>query len=361
VEDDAQRIKAGLQPQYSDVTSEYLDLTTTGRTPWQSFRQSFEQEYLAHQRERTREKALMVLDIFEQSCRPATIQDVTERTTSAFAAALASRPVRRGKTATGKVGLAPWSIRNYLAVLRTALRWAERQKLIPHAPKLPEIKVPKLRPKPVEEEDWQALIASAPDERWKAYLLCGWYGGLRLSEARHLRRTPSDEYPWLDLRTDRIILPARFVKSDEDQWVPLHPTLRAALTELPDQGDELFDFRHRRTGEPLSRNGITSRVLKMAARAGVRLSMHRLRKGFGCRIAQQLGRGNAPVLHRLMRHSSMQVTMEFYASTDPILHEAIGQLDLDPSRPMAPDGQQEGNAQAKDQRPGPKPKRRKGA
>ena len=55
--------------------------------------------------------------------------------------------------------------------------------------------------------------------------------------------------------------------------------------------------------------------------------MHRLRKGFGCRVAAQLGKGNAPVLHRLMRHSSMQITMDFYASVDDVLHDAIHQLD----------------------------------
>jgi integrase len=61
----------------------------------------------------------------------------------------------------------------------------------------------------------------------------------------------------------------------------------------------------------------------MAKQAGVKLSMHRLRKGFGCRVAKQLGKGNAPVLHRLMRHSSMQVTLEYYASVDDVLQEAI--------------------------------------
>jgi hypothetical protein len=44
-------------------------------------------------------------------------------------------------------------------------------------------------------------------------------------------------------------------------------------------------------------------------------------------VAAQLGRGNAPVLHRLMRHSSMQITMDFYASVDDVLHDAIRQLD----------------------------------
>ena len=59
--------------------------------------------------------------------------------------------------------------------------------------------------------------------------------------------------------------------------------------------------------------------------AGVRLSMHQLRKGFGCRVAKTLGKGNAPVLHELMRHSSMQITMD-YATVDDVLQDAINQL-----------------------------------
>src|SRR5581483_11951790 len=143
------------------------------------------------------------------------------------------------------------------------------------------------------------------------YLLCGWWAGLRLSEALHLRRGKSDEFPWLDLEGNRIVLPAVFAKSDEDQWVPLHATLREALEKLPATGDAVFLFRSRRTGEALSRSGVTNRVILMAKRAGIRLSMHRLRKGFGCRVAKKLGKGNAPVLHRLMRHSSMQITMDY--------------------------------------------------
>jgi integrase len=141
-----------------------------------------------------------------------------------------------------------------------------------------------------------------------------------------LRWDHSDEYPWLDLPTNRIVLPAEFAKSEEDQWAPLHPTLRKALEELPRTSDKVFPFRSRRGGGPLTRNGITNRVLDMAKQAGVRLSMHRLRKGFGCRVAKQLGKGNAPILHSLMRHSSMQITMDFYASVDDALQDAIATL-----------------------------------
>ena len=88
----------------------------------------------------------------------------------------------------------------------------------------------------------------------------------------------------------------------------------------------MFPFRSRKGGGRLSRNGITNRVLLMAKQAGVKLSMHRLRKGFGCRVAKTLGKGNAPVLHELMRHSSMQITMHYYASVDDVPQDVINEL-----------------------------------
>jgi integrase len=54
--------------------------------------------------------------------------------------------------------------------------------------------------------------------------------------------------------------------------------------------------------------------------------MRRLREGFGCRVAKQLGKGNAPVLHELMRHSSMQITMDYYANVDEAKQTAIAGL-----------------------------------
>ena len=75
--------------------------------------------------------------------------------------------------------------------------------------------------------------------------------------------------------------------------MPLHSQLRDALEALPDTGDAMFDFRSRKGGGPLSDAGVSQRVRLIAKQAGVKLSMHRLRKGFGCRVAKQLGKGNA--------------------------------------------------------------------
>ena len=292
------------------------------RLDWERFREMFQAEYLSGVRPRTAEKYNVVLDVFEQLCRPAKLRGITERTLSLFVKAMREKKQPRN----GKIGLAPMTMKNYLIALKSALGWAAEQKLVPSVPGFPVVKVPKKKPQPVPAESFEKLLEKAPDPLWRAYLLCGWYGGLRLSEARHLRWEVSDSSPWIDFEQNRIALPAVFAKSAEDQWIPLHPVLRQALTELPRRSPQVFPFLSRKGGGPLSRTGITSRVRHMAKQAGVKLSMQRLRKGFGCRVAKQLGKGNAPILHALMRHSSMQITMDYYANVDDALQDAIGAL-----------------------------------
>jgi integrase len=227
--------------------------------------------------------------------------------------------LRQRKTNTGNIGLAPWSIRNYLVVLKSALKWAAEHGFIARAPRFPKVRVPRLRPQPVLQDDYLKLLAAAPDPEWKAYMMCGWWAGLRMSEAKNLRRSESRRWPYV--AGNRIVLPADFSKSNRDDWVPLHKELAVAIDALPADTDEFFP-----NIAAISRRGIGARISKIAKAAGVRLSMHKLRKGFGCRIAKQLGRGDAPVLHRLMRHSSMQLTMDFYASTDDALEDRMRML-----------------------------------
>jgi integrase len=288
---------------------------------WARFRELFTAEYLPGLRPRSREKYDTVLDVFEAIVDPTRLRGVTERTVSAFL-----KGMRERKCKGGKVGLAPQTMKNYLVALRTALAYAVGQKLLPAVPNFPTVKVPKKRPQPIPAESFEKLLEKAPDTLWRAYLLCGWWGGLRLTEARSLRWDPSDVWPWVDFAGNRIMLPASFAKSAEDQWAPLHPVLREALEGLPRTSAEVFPFRSRKTGGPLTRGAISHRVLHMAKRAGVKLSMHKLRKGFGCRAAKMLGKGGAAMLHELMRHASMQTTMDYYASVDDAKQEAISRL-----------------------------------
>ena len=67
------------------------------------------------------------------------------------------------------------------------------------------------------------MIDLAPDAETRAYLLCGWLAGLRLTEAFILEWEPTDKAPWVDLLRNRIVLPAELVKAVENQWVAIDP------------------------------------------------------------------------------------------------------------------------------------------
>jgi integrase len=281
---------------------------------WERFRELFEREYVAGMRFNTRENFRYALDQFEAICHPARLRSVTERTLSAFVAGLRQRPIHGGR-----VGCAPSTIRVRLEFLHTALAWAVEQKLLTACPTFPAVKVPKKKPQPVPAEAFERLLGAAPDAQMRAYLLCGWLAGLRLTEAALLEREPTESAPYLDLARDRIVLPAAFAKSDEDQWVPLDPELREILEALPRRGRRVFRFLAK-DGHEVTPGALSDRVRTLAKRAGVKLTMHTLRKGFGCRYAAT---ESAHVLQRLMRHSSISTTMAYYANIDDAVERAV--------------------------------------
>jgi integrase len=286
------------------------------RMSWERFRELFEDEYVAARRRNTQENYTAMFNAFERLCRPGMLRTVTARTVSRFAAALRKEP---GK-AKNSNEQAPSTIRQRLALLRTALGWAVDQGLLPKLPVFPTIKVPKRKPQPIPPESFERLLAKAATPDIKAFLLAGWLGGLRLHEAFFLEWKETSEAPWINFAADRIIFPAEFAKAGEDQWVPLDPVLRTALGTLPRQGRKVFQFVSKRTKDALTIDGIGERIRRLAQKAGVRLTMHSLRKGFGCRYA---GRVPAQVLQKLMRHHNISLTMTYYANVDDAAMNAV--------------------------------------
>jgi integrase len=282
---------------------------------WAAFRERFEDEYAAGRRDGTRRKYANVFDLFEELARPGKLRAVNEQCLSKFAAAMRKKEVHGGRE-----GMAPSTMKVTLQMLRTALRWAADQKLIPVCPSFPKVKVPRKRPQPVPVEAFERLLAAAPAGPWRVFLQTAWLAGLRLEEAFTLRREASEEAPYIDLDRDRIILPAELVKADEDQWVPLVPELRVELEALPETADgRVFDLRGP-TGRRMALKSVSDRIVRLAKRAGVKLTMRSLRRGFGCRWA---GKVPAQVLQRMMRHSDIRVTTEYYANVDEAVEEAM--------------------------------------
>jgi integrase len=285
------------------------------RMTWERFRDLFEAEYVAGLRPDTRHNYKMTLDAFERLCHPKQLRSVSERTVSAFVAALRREPGVRPGTL-----MQPSTVKVRVQFLRAALNWAAEQKFIPACPKVPSVKVPRKKPQPVAAEAVERLLAKAPDLQTRVFLLCGWLAGLRLNEALALEWEETAEAPWLDLGRDRIWLPAGFVKAVEDQWVPLDPALREALLALPRTGRKVFRFVEARSGKPVSDIAVSNRISNLAKTAGVRMTMKTLRQGFGCHYAGQV---SAHVLQRLMRHSNIRVTMDYYANVDAAVEDAV--------------------------------------
>ncbi len=283
------------------------------RMTWAAFRECFEDEHLPGCRPGTREVFAAMFGDFEAICNPRTLRGVNERTLSAFAAGLRKRPGRKGF-------LEASTIHTKLRFLHIALAWAASQKLLVECPKFPTVNVVERDPQPVPAESFERLLAKADDPEMRTYLLCGWLAGLRRNEALLLEWEPSELVPWVNWDQERIVLPAQFVKGKRDQWIPLDPELREALEALPRHGKRVFHFTSQRTKGPLEGPSLSLRISELARRAGVKLTMHTLRKGFGCRYA---GKVPAQVLQKLMRHRNIALTMKFYANVDDAVEEAV--------------------------------------
>jgi integrase len=75
-----------------------------------------------------------------------------------------------------------------------------------------------------------------------------------------------------------------------------------------------------KTDQPITVDAVSHRIVRLARQAGVKLTMRTLRRWFGCRYA---GHVPAQVLQRLMRHSNIAITMDYYANVDAAVEEAV--------------------------------------
>ena len=65
---------------------------------------------------------------------------------------------------------------------------------------------------------------------------------------------------------------------------------------------------------------MSRKFTKIARLAGLKITLHDLRRSFGSRYASKV---TAPVLKRLMRHADIKTTLTYYTDVDGVLDEAI--------------------------------------
>jgi integrase len=271
------------------------------KTKWEDFIETYTAEKLSGNRPGTRAKAAVVFRSFADHACPKNLGAIDARMLSQYATTL--------RTA----GRSPATIHGHLAYLQAALNWAVEQKFIDE---MPTVKLPKLPKKSIVRtittEEFERLVAAAPDERWRAFLWTAWLTGMRRTEMLDLH-WQDDGRPWVDFGQSRIWIPAAYNKADADQWMPMHPDLVKVLAPHRQARGRLFPL----AAHP---SGVTTMFAKLAKKAGVRVTLHDLRRSFGSRYASKVP---APVLQRLMRHANIQTTLAFYTNVENVLDEAI--------------------------------------
>jgi integrase len=267
---------------------------------WETFRTYYEEEKLAGNREGTRRNAGYVFDSFEELAAPKTLGKITERTVSLYAKALR------------ETGASVATIHGNLAYLRAALRWAAKQKFIHEVPGFSMPKLPKKRfIRKIVAEQFEKMFSKASGPYWKAFVATAWYTGMRRNELLDL--TWDDlEKPHIEFKTGKILLPAAYAKSVEDQWIPIQPELAAILQDMPGKAGQVFPFR--------SPSETSTSFRKLADSAGLKITLHDMRRSFGSRYAAVVP---AHVFQELIRHSSIDTTLRFYTNLDDQLGAAI--------------------------------------
>jgi integrase len=284
----------------------------TSKMTWEKFCELYESEKLAGVREATREKAGYVFDSFAELAHPRTLGTITERTLSQYAVRLREKEFK------------PATIQGHLAYLRAALRWAADQRLIPAAPKVVMPKVSKKRIiRKIVAEEFERLLAPHKEEgkeeptpldpQWAAFIQTAWFTGMRRNEMLDLTWHSDGGTPWIDFKQGRIWIPAAYNKSDADQWLPLHPALAELLKPRQQPRGKVF----RLSASPRE---VSRKFTALAKRAGIKITLHDLRRSFGSRYASVVP---APVLQRLMRHADIKTTLTFYTDVDDVLDGAI--------------------------------------
>jgi integrase len=274
---------------------------TAVRLQWEAFSDRYLEQKLGDRRKRTRAKWSTVSASFHRLMRPRSIADVDAGMLSAYAVKLR------------ETGFVKPTVAGHLAYLRAALKWAARQSLLPSAPIVEMPKLPKKSHiRRTDNAGFLRILNAAPED-WRPFISCAWHTGMRRGELLELEWSDVNTKPWVDLGRARIWLPAEWCKSDADSWLPVHPDLLATLTPLVQPSGRVFNLT-------LSPNELSRTFTAIAIDAGVPITLHDLRRSFGCRYAPLVP---AAVLQRLMRHADVRTTLKFYVDTDDVLEEAI--------------------------------------
>lgn len=284
--------------------------------------------------ERYKGEVLAPLRISSQRKAIGTIKKVAELIGPKSADRLTASVISRFTADLRKDSPSEFTVKGHLRELRKLLAWCKSMGWICE---VPVIVIPKRLPtnkgRPITTEEFERILQRLPEVvktehigGWFHLLLGLWWSGLRLSDALQLRWTNMPVAVEMGERRAWLRVAVRGDKANQSRLVPVAPEFEEILRSVPAEESQGPVFR------PLTSRGYrpdqvkASKIIAGAGRlAGVKVgettrgktlyaSAHDLRRSFGDRWAR---RQITPAeLKELMRHASLQTTLEFYALPD---------------------------------------------
>ena len=197
----------------------------------------------------------------------------------------------------GRSGLAPASKATYHATIRAFCQWLIKADYRDDDPtlKTPTPKRGKSRPRPISDDQLDALLAHANRRRTRTYILLATLAGLRVHEIAKLRGD--------DIAGARLTVTG---KGNSTWVVPLHPRLVEEATHHPSSGYWFPTYDPQSTAPHVGAHAVSKAIRDTMRRAGFDGKPHQLRHWFGTSLVTSgvdLG-----VVQKLMRHESPQTT-----------------------------------------------------
>lgn len=297
------------------------------RMTWEAFREHYGTHGMPSLAPTTQGTYDATLNVFQRTCNPQRLADITTQRITGFATALRES------------GIADTTVGRHLRTLKVILRWAEREGLLARLPKftMPSRKrgAKMMRGRPITGEEFDRMIEAVPKvvenaaaESWRFYLRGLWDSGLRLSESLTLRWDHATGAIVVDLtgRRPMLRIPAEAEKGKRDRLLPITPQFAQLLESVPETerrgrvfkllaaDGSLFPRTRVKVGKTVTAIGTAAGVVVDERTKGEKVkrkyaSAHDLRRAFGQRWAAKL-MPNA--LRELMRHTDINTTMAFY-------------------------------------------------
>lgn len=317
-----------------------------GRMPWEVFRQRYNEQHLSRLREGSDARANGILGMFERTCHPATISDITAQMLAQYQTALRSG------------GRSESTITTHTATLRAALQWAVDLGYLRELPSFRQVarsrrgkgKASPMKGRPLTDAEFQQLLDAVPRvvgeacaDGFQRFLRGLWTSGLRLEESLVLSwDDPSGLMVDFSGRRPVLRIEGHAEKGGQTRILPIAPEFARFLAETApsDRTGRVFDLpkRKQRGAATYTLHAVSRLVSAIGEAAGIvvdpqtgkHASAHDLRRSFGSRWATRV---MPQVLMELMRHSDISTTLRYYVGvnaerTADVLWSVVGEADV---------------------------------